>query len=311
MKKFIIGLLISLPAWAGGFVVPATPNPVNDYAGVLTVAGKEQAAKKIVELKQELGVQIGVLIIPTLNGSDITSAAEEVMSAWKLGSKDRDDGILLMLSIGDRKSRIEVGRGLEGVLTDAQSKDILYSMRAFLKAEDYDGALNHGLSYIYTIIQNGKADIMAKPVAASSDAGFGIGVGIVSIISLIGIGVLIAGYRRQKRLEEIAAKEAEKRRSVLANSDTNYLNLLSEIKQRSNKRTVGSGIPTPPKKKTVSESRNTYVPIPIVIDTGRSHSDDSYSSSHSSSSDSSSSFSDSSWSGGGGDFSGGGSSDSW
>lgn len=309
MKTFIIGLLISLPAWAG-FVVPATPHPVNDYAGVLTVAGKEQAAKKIVELKTELGVQIGVLIVPTLDGTDITSAAEAVMSAWKLGSKERDDGILLMLSIGDRKSRIEVGRGLEGVLTDAQSKDILYSMRAFLKAEDYDGALNHGLSYIYTIVQNGKADIMAKPVAASSNTGFGIGVGILSVLSLIGIGVLVAGYRRQKRLDEIAAEEAKNERLSKANKDQSYLNLLAEIKQKRKSSGITGMAPvyTTPKKKTVPESHNTYVPIPIVIDT-HSHSSDDSSSGFSSSSDSS--FSDSSWSGGGGDFSGGGSSDSW
>lgn len=313
MKKFIVGLLISLPAWAG-FVVPATPHPVNDYAGVLTISGKEAIAKKIVELKQELGVQVGVLIIPTLDGTDIVTAAEQVMGSWKLGSKEKDDGILLMLSISDRKSRIEVGRGLEGVLTDAQSKEILYSMRSFLRSGDYDGAVDHGLSYIYNTIQTGKADIMVKPKAASSD-GFGTDVLFIcfGIFAMFGIGMVIYNYRQRKYDEEMKARLAEARRREDALADKAYQNLLASVKTRSDaKKVKTSGITgiapaySAPKKKS-SESHNTYIPVPIVVEESSSR---SYSSSDDSSS-SSSSYSDSSYSGGGGDFSGGGSSDSW
>lgn len=303
MKKFLVGLLISIPAWAG-FVVPATPYPVNDYAGVLSVTGKEGIAKKIVGLKQELGVQVGVLIVPTLDGSDIVTAAEQVMGKWKLGSKDKDDGILLMLSISDRKSRIEVGRGLEGVLTDAQSKEILYSMRSFLRSGDYDGAVDHGISYIYNTVQNGKADIMAKPKAAvTDDVAFPVVMVSFVIFVLFGIGCVIYN-RRKKYNDEMAARVAAARRQDKTMGDAAYLDLLASVKQRSATRKVNT---IPPKK----SNRTSYVPIvvPIVEESSRRS---SYSSSDdSSSSSSSSSSNDTSWGGGGGDFSGGGSSDSW
>lgn len=306
MKKFIISLLICSPVFAE-FVVPATPNPVNDYAGVLDAGAKEQAAHAIVELKKELGVQMGILIVPTLDGSSIEDASAKVMGAWKLGSKDRDDGILLMLSIGDRKSRLEIGRGLEGILTDAQSKEILYNMRPGLASKNYGPTINLAITNIYTQILNNKNDIMVKPKSAESDingfSGFVIGFFGIMMLGVFGIPAYI---NRRKRLLE--AKLAKQKATFPVKLVSN--NNLQRLQQYQSRTYDSRGIQNTTKVTTSSptKSSNTYVPIPIIV------SESSHSSSYdsgSSSSSSSSSDSSSSWSGGGGDFSGGGSSDSW
>lgn len=305
MKKFLLSLLLFGFAAKAEFVVPATPHPVNDYAKVLTLDEKEVVAEKLVTLKKETGVQLGILIVDTLDGTPIEVAAIKVAEAWKLGSKTNDGGILLMLSIKDRKSRLEIGRGLEGFLTDANSKEILYAMRPYLKSSSYAAALNFAVDGIKATVINNKTEIMTKPVGASNDSSHFVFYLVFGVLGLVCF-VMYYNYRsEQKRLK--AEEEARKKRDADGSSNAKaWARLMSSSNS-------GGGVPTRPTKSTSSSgSRNTTVVAPVYIDnsshydSGSSHSD--YSSS-SSSSDYSSSSSD--FSGGGGDFGGGGSSDSW
>ena len=153
--KFITLALTFLSTCAmAEFKVPALPNPVNDYANVLTPAGKEEIATKIIQLKKDTGVQLGVLLVDTLDGNDIETAAQAVAQKWKLGKKDENKGILLMVAIKDRQSRIEVGYGMEHVMTDATSRSILFSMRPDLKSKRFDSAIFLGVNSIYSTVKN-------------------------------------------------------------------------------------------------------------------------------------------------------------
>lgn len=117
-------LFMVLPARAE-FKVPPLTRPVIDTAGVLHSASRASLDAALREVRAKGGPQITVLTVPSLEGLTIEQASIRVTDAWKLGGQKTDDGVLFMVSMGDRKLRIEVGQGLEGVLTDADSKRII------------------------------------------------------------------------------------------------------------------------------------------------------------------------------------------
>src|SRR6185295_3742767 len=108
MKSLFIALTLLATQSFADFTVPVLNRPVNDFAGVLTAGGKEQIAKTVVELKKATGAQVGVLIVDTLDGTSIEEASLKVVESWKLGSKAKADGVLLLVAVKDRKIRIEV-----------------------------------------------------------------------------------------------------------------------------------------------------------------------------------------------------------
>jgi uncharacterized protein len=296
MKKMIYAIIamFSLQVMAE-FVVPATPHPVNDYAGILSEGDKNSIAHQLILLRDATGAQGGVLIVNSLDGTDISEASMKVAEAWKLGAKDADSGVLLMLSIADHKSRLEIGKGLEGMLTDADSKRILAGMRAGLRSGDYGRTIGTAIGAVSSTIVAHKEEIMTKPVGAEAGGGFALFFGIIGFGGLFAYIMYLFMGRKKKKVEDVLPVGKTFVPYTPANVE----------KSRYNKH-VTTDVPA---KKTSSD---TYI-VPVVIPTSRDHDYDSGSSfSSSSSSDySSSSDNSSSWSGGGGDFSGGGSSDSW
>ena len=118
--------LAALAVPAQAFDIPAKPAArVNDYAGVLDDAAKATIEAKLASFERESSNQIVVAIIPSLDGQAIEDVAVRVFEGWGLGQKDRNNGVLLLVAMSDRKARIEVGYGLEDRLTDALSRRIL------------------------------------------------------------------------------------------------------------------------------------------------------------------------------------------
>ena len=121
-------LLAALPAPGQAREVPRLTGPVVDEAGVLAAAdlrrldGLSRAAR---EVEGRRGVQLQYLLVRELEGEPIEGFAIRVAEAWKLGDAARDNGVLVVVSIDDRKVRIEVGNGIEGGLTDAQASRII------------------------------------------------------------------------------------------------------------------------------------------------------------------------------------------
>ncbi|MFO0688066.1 MAG: TPM domain-containing protein [Myxococcota bacterium] len=98
---------------------------VNDEAGLLAPDEARALEDELAAFERETGHQIAVLTVKTLEGEAIESFALRVAEAWKLGDAKRDDGALVVVASEDRKARIEVGYGLEGVLPDALAARIL------------------------------------------------------------------------------------------------------------------------------------------------------------------------------------------
>lgn len=123
----LVALLAAAPARAR-VPVPALTGPVVDQAGLLDPAAVDRLSALARAARAQgggRGVQLQLLIVPSLDGEPIEDFSIRVAEAWRIGSKGADDGVLVTVSRDDRAVRIEVGGGLEGALTDAQASRII------------------------------------------------------------------------------------------------------------------------------------------------------------------------------------------
>ena len=118
----LLWLLAAAPA-AALEVPPAAP--VVDLAGMLAPDTVRELHQRLIEYEARTGHQLAVLIIPSLEGEPVEDYSLRVAETWALGSRERDDGLLLLIAVADRKARIEVGHGLEGAITDALSSRVI------------------------------------------------------------------------------------------------------------------------------------------------------------------------------------------
>lgn len=129
------------------FPKPTSLKYVNDYVGVIDDATKEYIVSVGNELEQKTGAQMTVVVIDSLEGSDIESYANSLFRQWGLGQKGKDNGVLILLSIKDKKWRVEVGRGLEGRITDIYSSRVMDDVaKPLLKEEKYGEAMKKAYS---------------------------------------------------------------------------------------------------------------------------------------------------------------------
>jgi uncharacterized protein len=164
-------MLTALPLPGLARDVPALTGPVVDEAGVLTGAQRgrlDTLARAARELDGRRGVQLQYLLVRALEGEPIENFAIRVAEAWKLGDATRDDGVLLVVAIDDRKVRIEVGNGVEGKLTDAQSGRIIRDVLtpAFRAGRYADGLYEGGVQVLAALgsLPSGvTARAMARP----------------------------------------------------------------------------------------------------------------------------------------------------
>ena len=124
---------------------------VHDEALVLKQATIDQLEKGLEQYEDSTSNQIAILIIQSLDGQFIEEYSLKVAEKWKLGVKAKDNGVLLLIAIDDHKMRIEVGHGLEGVLTDALCNRIIRNeMAPEFRRGDYDAGI---LAAIHSIVQ--------------------------------------------------------------------------------------------------------------------------------------------------------------
>jgi len=150
MKKifsFFILLLCCLPIAAYGLDVPRLQGYVNDYARMISPSAKSKMEGELRTFEQSDSTQIVILTIPSLGGENIEEFSIKVADTWKIGQQQKDNGILLIVSKQERKIRIEVGRGLEGRLTDLMAGRIIDQViKPRFKQGDFDGGFMTGAS---------------------------------------------------------------------------------------------------------------------------------------------------------------------
>ncbi|MDH5343543.1 MAG: YgcG family protein [Betaproteobacteria bacterium] len=110
---------------AAQVAVPQLKSRVTDMTRTLPAQSVMQLEQRLAAFEREKGTQVAVLLVPTVRPDSIEQYAVRVFEQWRLGRKGVDDGVLLVVAKNDRELRIEVGYGLEGVLTDATSNRII------------------------------------------------------------------------------------------------------------------------------------------------------------------------------------------
>jgi len=161
-------LLLLLPFAAGAADVPALQGRVNDYANLISPDQKQRIEAQLAQFEQQTGNQVAVLTIASLDGEDIEGYGNRVARAWALGKKGKDNGALLIVAQQDRKMRIEVGYGLEPVLTDLQTSIIQNEVIIpYFKRGDFGGGIEAGVSAMLSTVQ-GKA---VEPAPAPEPVG--------------------------------------------------------------------------------------------------------------------------------------------
>ncbi|MGZ3443618.1 MAG: TPM domain-containing protein [Polyangia bacterium] len=176
------------PASAHALAIPPAPTqPVTDYAHALQPDAVARLNQQLLSYEPGSTRKIVVAIFPSLEGEDPADFTVRLAEAWKIGSKKNNDGVLVTLFLAEHRIRIEVGYGLEGQLTDAQSKRIEDELMApRFKAGDYEGGLRAGLAAIDTATGGHEHDEGKLPVKQNgNDGGGGIPIGLIIFVIFI------------------------------------------------------------------------------------------------------------------------------
>jgi len=167
-----VTFLLSLAALAADATdpipVPKLTGRVVDLTGTLAAPERDALAAKLAAFEARKGSQVAVLLVPTLGTETIEEFATRVTDEWKLGRAGVDDGVLLVIAKQDRRMRIQTGRGVQGVLTDALSKRIVAERVApHFRTGDFAGGIDAGVEAILKAIEG---EVLPAP-AAKADPG--------------------------------------------------------------------------------------------------------------------------------------------
>lgn len=154
MKKLLFLFLvfsISISSLAQDF--PARPNQlVNDYTGTLSASQIASLEQKLVAFDDSTSNQVAVVILKSVGNYDINEYALELGRKWGIGGKNKNNGVILLIALGDRKLAIQTGYGLEGALPDVYTKRIIENdIKPYFKAGNYYQGIISGTDAIIAL----------------------------------------------------------------------------------------------------------------------------------------------------------------
>jgi uncharacterized protein len=165
LKPIIILIFLTLSLSLGALSVPKLDGPVVDKAGILSSREEQELEQILIAFQNQTSAQMAILTVDSLRGESLEGYSMEVADEWKLGQTGRDNGILLLVAMDERKVRLEVGYGAEGSLTDIKSGFIIREqiLPSFKSGNYYEGIKQGVLSA--TGIVAGSSDITAEELA--------------------------------------------------------------------------------------------------------------------------------------------------
>jgi uncharacterized protein len=204
LRNVLLGLLLAAgavlaPAQEALRAVPEIKTRVTDLADVIPADREAALEATLAEFERRKGSQIAVLLVPSTAPEEIEQYSIRVVDAWKLGRKGVDDGALLIIATDDRRLRIEVGRGLEGVLTDLTSNRIITEIiRPRFRDGDYAGGVEAGVDRIIRLVDG---EPLPEPEAGADGGESGASpwesiAGPLFLLLVFGAGVLRAVFGR-------------------------------------------------------------------------------------------------------------------
>jgi uncharacterized protein len=199
MKKFLYLLfLLGITCFTATAQLKEVPKPpvsnqlLYDGANVLSPEQEDDLRIKLRLIEDSTSNQLAVAIIPTLDGGSLEDVAVNTYRSWGIGTAKNNNGVLLLVVVNDRKVRIEVGYGLEGVITDALSGDIIRNEIApYFKQENYNRGIDNAVN---AIAKASAGEYKATPKKRGGKGG-SIG-GLIAIVIIILIVISRGGGSR-------------------------------------------------------------------------------------------------------------------
>jgi uncharacterized protein len=136
----------------------------SDFAGVIESGSRQQLERYCQEVERSTTAQIAVVIIPSLQGEPIEDVARTIFRAWGIGNSHKNEGVLILFAIGERRSRLEVGDGLKIVLPGGLEERVLVEMRPAVRREQYGEAILAAASTIGGAIARAKQVSLKTPL---------------------------------------------------------------------------------------------------------------------------------------------------
>ncbi|UCH92343.1 MAG: TPM domain-containing protein [Candidatus Aminicenantes bacterium] len=157
VKKYILWTVVLVFFFSQPLAALKVPKKtgrrVNDFAGILTNSQETSLENLLRDTEQKTSSQVALLTIPSLEGEVLEEFSLKVTEEWELGQEEFDNGVLVLVAMGERKIRIEVGYGLEPILTDAKSNYIIRKMIVpEFKKRNYFAGINNGLKAVSGLI---------------------------------------------------------------------------------------------------------------------------------------------------------------
>lgn len=164
---------------------------VNDYAGILSASQKASLEQRVRQVSTNTGAEIAVVTVESMEGGEINDFTHKLFNRWGIGKKGKDNGVMFLVALKDRKARIEVGYGIEPILPDALAGRILNEQvfPAF-KQDRYADGISAGTARIAEIIERGEP---ATTATATDKQPMGI-IGLTFFLSIfVAIGFFMIG----------------------------------------------------------------------------------------------------------------------
>ena len=179
----LILLLLSLPLFGQEVNFPESRGYVSDFANILGDHDREEINKICEDLEKITGAEMAVVVLPSTAPLDVKTYAVKLFEKWGVGKRRQDNGLLILLSLTDRRVEVEVGYGLEGVLPDAKVGEIIdrEMIPLFAKGDFSSGLLNATRVYA-EIIKNNYYGIKEAPPSGPGSIPFLILVMVVVIV---------------------------------------------------------------------------------------------------------------------------------
>ncbi len=150
----LLALLSLSPGRAHALAVPPLTAHVNDYGHMISKATADELEGELRAFEESDSTQIVVLTVPSLEGESLEDFSIKVAESWRIGWKGVDNGVILLVARDDHKIRIEVGRGLEGKLTDLVSGRIIRNrITPRFRAGDFDGGVKDGVQAVMEVVR--------------------------------------------------------------------------------------------------------------------------------------------------------------
>lgn len=168
LSVFIV-LLILVGTIVPAYAAPTQDMMVTDSGEMLSDREEQEVSEMLYSINRQTGIEYLVYTIKSLNGEDIETCANRLFRTAGLGDKEKDNGLLLLISYDDRKFRLEVGYGLEGDIPDTQAANIINTMTPYFKEGNYgDGVKAVAAPYDLVEVEDDKEHHASKRKAKRS-----------------------------------------------------------------------------------------------------------------------------------------------